>query len=330
VKHVKGAGYFEHHTHGTTGSFSGYIRILRVDHWVKNVFVFPGVIVAVSMQPEAIGPDLLAPICLGLLSICLIASSNYVINEIQDGPFDRLHPVKCRRPVPSGQVHISFAYAEWLIFMALGVGAALAVSTSFLVTMAVLWIMGLIYNIPPVRSKDVPYLDVASEALNNPLRFLAGWFLVLPHAVPPASLLVSYWMIGCYFMATKRFAEYRDFHNPHLAGEYRRTFKFYDERRLLVSIMFYSAASMLFFGAFIVRYRLELILTFPIVAIVMAVYLAIAFKKESAAQAPEKLYKEPALMLSIIGCVVLMVALLFVDIPALKEMFPAMLRTWGN
>ena len=41
--------------------------------------------------------------------------------------------------------------------------------------MFVLWVMGCIYNIPPVRSKDLPYLDVLSEAVNNPLRMLAGW-----------------------------------------------------------------------------------------------------------------------------------------------------------
>ena len=38
--------------------------------------------------------------------------------------------------------------------------------------------MGCVYNIPPVRSKDLPYVDVLSEAINNPIRMLAGWFIV--------------------------------------------------------------------------------------------------------------------------------------------------------
>ena len=50
---------------------------------------------------------------------------------------------------------------------------------------------------------------------------------------------------------------------------------------------------MLFLGAFVMRYRLELILAFPLVALVMAIYLGLAFKPESAVVNPEKLYREP-------------------------------------
>ncbi len=75
---------------------------------------------------------------------------------------------------------------------------------------------------------------------------------------------------------------------------------------------------MLFFGAFIVRYRLELILTFPLVALVMAVYLSLAFKPESAAQHPEKLYRQQILMTSVGACFALMVVLLFVDLPRFR------------
>ena len=131
--------------------------------------------------------------------------------------------------------------------------------------------MGCIYNIPPLRSKDLPYLDVLSEAVNNLLRMLAGWFIAAIPAIPPVSLLLSYWMVGCYFMAIKRFAELRCMGNPVQAVAYRKSFGFYTEERLLVSIMFYGSIATLCFGAFIMRYRLELILAFPLVALVMAV-----------------------------------------------------------
>jgi hypothetical protein len=85
--------------------------------------------------------------------------------------------------------------------------------------------------------------------------------------------------------------------------------------------MFYAAHAMLFFGAFIVRYRLELILSFPLVAIVMAQYLALSFKDDSAVQRPEGLYKEPGLMAAVIACAALMVFLLFVDVPILHQIF---------
>ena len=34
--------------------------------------------------------------------------------------------------------------------------------------------MGIIYNVKPIRSKDIVFIDVLSESVNNPLRFLLG------------------------------------------------------------------------------------------------------------------------------------------------------------
>ena len=82
----------------------GHLQIARVDHWFKNVFVLPGIVVAVSLDPGSVVPHLWLRIVLGLLAVCLVASSNYVINELMDARFDRFHPVKCNRPVPSDKV----------------------------------------------------------------------------------------------------------------------------------------------------------------------------------------------------------------------------------
>jgi hypothetical protein len=205
--------------------------------------------------------------------------------------------------------------------MVVGVYLGFAVSARLGWTMAVLWVMGCLYNIKPFRSKDLPYLDVLSESVNNPLRLLAGWFIAGTSSVAPASLLLSYWMVGCYFMAMKRFAEFRDIGDPKRAAAYRRSFAYYTEERLLVSIMFYGSAAMLFLGAFIMRYRIELILSFPLIAFVMAMYLFLAFKPNSAVQRPEGLYKEPTLMGAVVVCSALIAVLMFVDIPVLSKIF---------
>src|SRR5438034_10688712 len=98
-------------------------------------------------------------------------------------------------------------------------------------------------------------------------------------------------MIGCYFMGMKRYAEYRDIGDPVRAAAYRKSFSFYTEDRLLVSIMFYGSAAMLFLGAFVMRYRLELILSFPLIAWVMAIYLLLVLSPKSTMQNREGLYK---------------------------------------
>ncbi len=300
----------------------GHIQIARIDHWVKNVFVLPGIVVALSIDPHPIVGGLALRIVLGLVAVCFIVSSNYVINEVMDAPFDRHHPVKYLRPVPSGRVSIPVAYAEWIALMIIGVAIGSLVSVPFTATLAALWIMGCIYNLPPVRSKDVPYLDVVSEAVNNPLRMLAGWYIASNNLRVPFSLLFSYWFVGCYFMAMKRLAECEEIGDLGRAARYRKSFSFYTKERLLVAIMFYASAAMLLFGAFLMRYRLELIASFPLIALIMAIYLALAFKPDSPVQNPEKLHREPLLMAAIVACVVAMGLLLFYDIPVLYDLFP--------
>lgn len=302
-------------------SIMGHIQIARIDHWIKNVFVLPGVVVALSVDRAKLDSWSWVNFALGMLAICMIASSNYVINEILDAPFDRFHPTKRNRPVPTGQVSLAWGYGQWIALMAAGLIVGLAVSRAFTLTLLALWLMGCIYNIPPIRSKNLPYADTISEGINNPLRMLAGWYLTGTTCVAPASLLLSYWMIGCYFMAIKRFAEFRDIGDHHRSASYRKSFSFYNEQRLLVSITFYGSHAMLFFGAFIMRYRMELILSFPLVALVMALYLSLAFRPNSAVQRPEHLYREPALMGAVIACTLVMIILLFVDLPTLHRIF---------
>ena len=78
---------------------------------------------------------------------------------------------------------------------------------------------------------------------------------------------------------------------------------------------------MLFFGAFIMRYRLELILAFPMVAYIMAMYLNLAFKEDGSAQAPEKLWRETPLMVASLICLLLMVLLMNYSLPSFTEFF---------
>ncbi|HZQ44326.1 MAG TPA: UbiA prenyltransferase family protein [Acidobacteriaceae bacterium] len=315
-------------TERTPVSFAERVRahlaIVRLDHSIKNLFVLPGVIVPLSVAPSLRTWHLLPQLVLAFVSITLVACSNYVINEVLDAPFDRLHPIKRNRPAARGLVHTGAAYAQWLLMMIAGVAIGLRISRMFALTALVLWIMGCLYNFPPVRTKDVPYLDVLTESVNNPLRMLLGWYAVTSFIVPPVSLLIAYWMIGCYFMALKRFSELNELHKSgdhSVAGAYRASFRRYTPESLLVSVVFYASTAMLFLGAFIIRYRMELILGFPLVALTMAIYLHIAFKSESAAQNPEKLYREPLLMASFAATVLVLGILLFIRLPRLENFF---------
>ncbi len=298
-----------------------YIQIARVDHWFKNVFMLLGVLLAFFYEPALFTWTGILQVGYALFATCLIASSNYVINELLDAPSDRFHPVKKYRPVPAGKVRPPLALLEWLLLGISGASIACVINGPFLGVALALWVMGLMYNVPPVRTKELPYLDVLSESVNNPLRLLLGWFVLIPDRFPPLSLILAYWMVGAFFMATKRFAEYRRIGDQEVAAQYRKSFGYYTEERLLVSMFFYVAMCALFAGIFIVRYHTELILFIPVAAGFFAYYLKLGLQADSPVQNPEKLFRERGFLLYMTLSAALFVVLMFTHISVLYDWF---------
>ncbi len=298
-----------------------YINIARPDHWFKNGFMVIGIFLAVFIEPLYSGQTTVFNIVMSIISACIVASSNYVINEVLDAPFDRHHPEKCKRPVPSGRVYVPLAYAEWLVLGFLGLYAGFLIGWPFFLSALCLWVAGLAYNIPPLRTKEIAFVDVLTESLNNPIRLFMGWFAIVPDKIPPISMVLAYWMAGAFFMGAKRFAEYRMINDPETARKYRASFKYYTSERLLLSIFFYVSLCSFFFGVFVIRYHLELILGVPFFAGLFSYYLKLAFLPDSPVQKPEKLYKEKNLMIFLVLSVVVFVLLLYSDIPILYELF---------
>ena len=303
------------------GGLWPYVQIARIDHWFKNSFMLLGVLLAFFYEPSIAGWGAIRSLAIAVFATCLVASSNYVLNEVLDGPRDKLHPDKKHRPVPSGQVNISIAYVEWLMLAAAGFSLALSLNLYFFGAALWLWVMGILYNVPPIRTKEWPYLDVLSESVNNPIRLLLGWFALITTRVPPVSLIVAYWMLGAFFMAMKRYAEYRHINDPKRAAAYRRSFEFYTEERLLVSILFYATACALFSGIFIVRYHIELILFAPFGAGMFAYYLHLGMLPNSPTQNPEKLYRQKGFFAYMVLSTLVFVLLMFMSIPALYDLF---------
>lgn len=295
-----------------------YIRIARPDHWVKNIFIVPGLAVGFLLASLPPIPELIYRFLIGFAATCMIASANYVINEWLDAEFDKYHPTKKNRPVVSENMKFSLVMAEYVILAAIGIGLSCLINKGFLITEIWLLVMGILYNVKPMRTKDIPFLDVISESVNNMIRLLLGWFIVTDASVPPGSILLGYWMGGAFLMGIKRFAEYRMIGDPKTAGLYRKSFAAYTERTLLCSSMFYAFCATFCMGLFLVKYRIEYVLAMPFLFLLFCYYLYIAFKDDSAVQKPEKLYKEKKLMAFVLLIVVIFVILTLVDIPALK------------
>jgi 4-hydroxybenzoate polyprenyltransferase len=286
---------------------------------VKQLFILPGVVLGLLLVhgnadiQDAAGTVL--KIALALVATCLVASANYVINEWLDRHFDKFHPVKKSRPAVTAGINGAVVYAIWAVLTAVSLLVSWFVSLTCFVTVAVLWLMGILYNVKPIRTKDIPYLDVISESFNNALRLLIGWFAVAPLLLPPSSIVLGYWMAGAYLMAIKRYSEFRAIGNPQQAGLYRKSFLRYSEKSLLDSSLFYAMMSVFLIGVFLIKYHIEYLIAMPFICVLFVIYFNLAAKPDSTAQSPERLVREKSLMAYIAFLVLLLAVLTFVEIP---------------
>jgi 4-hydroxybenzoate polyprenyltransferase len=302
-----------------------YVAMARPDHWLKHVFILPGVVLAFISRPAAL--DMVAArIAIGLASACLAASANYVINEWLDADTDRHHPSKSRRPAVTKRLSAAVVGAEYVGLVLAALLSASTVSRLFLYCCIAFLVSGLVYNVPPLRTKDRAYLDVLSEALNNPIRLTLGWAMVSPSTLPPSSLLLGYWMGGAFLMAVKRLAEHRRAEAtgalPDLAS-YRRSFGVYDDVRLTISSFLYAQLAAFFLAVFLVKYRIEYLLSMPVFAALFATYLHVGLKPDSTAQHPERLLRERGLVVVVLVLVAILALLTWVDIPMLEQLTDA-------
>ena len=354
-----------------------YLKVARIDHWFKNIFVLFGVAAALlymtttrlhekewkqpkfpltlqtvtdlEHEAEKLYTHLdNQPLIFDVLKhwqtyvyalaafllTGFVASFNYIINEILDARRDALHPKKKHRPIPSGLVNRHILMVMALCFLAAGLGGGFGIDIRLGYALSALFVMGLVYNIPPVRTKDLPYVDVITESVNNPIRLMIGWYAMVaalyamrrdgvPYAAyvqalckfAPISVLMCWWTLGGFLMTAKRFAEYRFIGSHWRAKAYRRSFHFYSEEKLLIAMIVYISLFMLSFGVMAVRYNLNLLLSIPLFIIFIAWFFHLSFQENSPVKEPEKLLRQKKFM----GfCLLMFVVLVVLSVVPMK------------
>ncbi len=90
-----------------------YVKLIRPKHWVKNILI----LIPLLFSGEY---DDITKWGAGLLGICawsLMASAGYVLNDLSDISSDRLHPVKKKRPLASGNAKVKTSWKIAIAFI---------------------------------------------------------------------------------------------------------------------------------------------------------------------------------------------------------------------
>ncbi|OGD11186.1 MAG: hypothetical protein A2Y86_04280 [Candidatus Aminicenantes bacterium RBG_13_62_12] len=275
-----------------------YLRAIRLERWPRSLAIFLGPAAYVFLFRQALaGLTVLEAAWRLALSFLLtwgISTANYIVNEIADMPTDIHHPTKKHRPLIKGEVKkrpfalLGFALA------ALCLSAAwLAFTPPFFYSLLALLAAGFIYNIKPLRTKDIPFLDSLSESMNNPIRLFVGWFAFAPaHLFPPLSLVLCWWAFGNLLMVAKRLSEFRFLKEK--AEEYRVSHRAYTRTSLLLGM---AASAVIFIATyfwFAASFRLQ---SFYLYSVPILLLMSIVFRKtlreEEVMEEPEKLFGTP-------------------------------------
>ena len=304
--------------------FVDYLNLGRPDHWVKNLFMFPGLGLALAFASESQysihSTRLLIDLGVTFLSLCLASSANYTINEWLDRNFDKFHPEKSQRPSVAKQLSAKLVWGQYFTLLSLSIVTALTVSFVVLSLIVSLLLMGLLYNVPPVRLKDRYYLDVLSESINNPIRVALGWYVTVTDIIFPASALIAFWAAGVFLMSLKRYTEMTILGESSSLVKYRASFKSWTPNKLLKFSLTGALTSATFLGILLAGYKLEYILLFPSVCFLFQYYFGLALSLKSEVSAPEDLWKNKNLNFQISLLMIFAFALSFVEISLLNDL----------
>ncbi len=158
------------------------LEAMRPRQWTKNVFVFAGIIFARKLTDATSLWESLA--AFGLF--CLLSSSVYLINDLLDAERDREHPTKRNRPIASGRLAPSLAWAAAVVFAGASIAASFALTRDFALTAIVYFALNLLYTLV---LKHLVILDVLSIAVFFVLRAAAGAAAI--------SVPISHWLLIC-------------------------------------------------------------------------------------------------------------------------------------
>ena len=243
-----------------------------------------------------------------------ISTANYIINEIADVPYDIHHPTKRFRPLVKGEIRkIPFSLLGLTLIISSLVISYLFFSRPFFFSLLALLAAGFIYNIRPIRTKDIPFLDSISESANNPIRFLIGWYAFSPPQIfPPPSLLVCWWSFGNFLMVAKRLSEFRLLKEK--AGDYRASHKKYSKKFLLLGM---AVSALIFFMAyfyFAFAFKLQYFIAFsPFLLFYFFLISRKTLKEKEVMEEPEKLLSYPSFALYTFLLVLIFILSFFLD-----------------
>lgn len=230
----------------------GSIQLIRPKQWIKNFFVFAPLL----FSGEFVHIHSVQLSMIAFILFCIASSAVYVVNDITDIRFDKMHPEKSKkRPLASGVLSIYHALIILFVFYFI-------ILASYNFYPSLIGILGLYILINVAYSfalKKQPIIDIFCIAIGFVLRIYAGAVILM---VPiTAWMFATTLALALYLAAIKRRQELLlqgDSNTREVLGKYTLPLiNRYAEMSAIFAILFYSM--------FIVEMKPGMVITIPFV-----------------------------------------------------------------
>ncbi len=161
------------------------IKSMRPHQWYKNFVIFLCIIFSKNILNLEMWLDLLFI----FFVFCMLAGSQYMLNDLKDIEKDRLHPKKRNRPIAAGLLPVKNAL--FISFTIMAVSLAIAFSMGQLVG-----IVSLLYLVNSIvysfYFKNFAIVDAIFIAVGFVIRAIVGCVVI--------NVVISPWLILCVFL----------------------------------------------------------------------------------------------------------------------------------
>ena len=280
-----------------------YIRLIRMKHWVKSVFIFAPLIFSLNFyKPIYIGRTLI--MC---AAFCLAASAVYVFNDIADRERDRLHPKKKDRPIANGSVPVRGALILAVVLFLASAAVSMILGLPSLLTVLVYIGMNVAYSL---LLKNQTFIDVMVIATGFLLRLVAG-------AVAISVELSSWMLLATFFLSLFLGFGKRRKEVDEASSDHRAVFQEYTVDLLNSLIIISAALTIITYSLYVVTSKTmialgrdKFIATIPFVVFGVFRYMFLIYRQNNGGDPAEILLKDKAMLIDIALWVCIIFALL--------------------
>jgi 4-hydroxybenzoate polyprenyltransferase len=165
-------------------SFLRFLKLIRAHQYVKNAIIFLPLVFQLELFYFSYKLFIY-----GFLSFCFVASAGYLINDIRDINYDKLHPLKKNRPLANNEISIFNINIIIFLFLVLSFYTATFVSNIFFYYILFYFLYSILYTF---FLKKISIIDIFFLSIFYCIRIFSGAEIL--------NQIISIWLIFFSFI----------------------------------------------------------------------------------------------------------------------------------